>query len=77
MQEKQNTRELRALQVLLSIDESPERPKYKQNMTEPFNDSGMKRYGHRGGKENQPRRDVLPPLNNSKEELKLILRKLE
>ena len=62
--------------MLLEIDDSPERPRYKQNHTEPSQESRVKVQAFKMGKENQGQR-MFPRLNNSKEELKKILRRLE
>ena len=76
--------ETQAMRILLTIDDEVELSRYKQtNLTEPnyeqyldhtFDDGKRRKFG----KENQIfRRQVLPKLISSKEELKQILRKLE
>lgn len=76
--------ETQALINLLTIDDEIELHRYRHtNLTEPQHadckeNHYVKERGRRQGKENQVvRRQVLPKLNSSKEELKLILRRLE
>ena len=75
MQRKDTVRERQALEILMQVDDSPQKPRYKANHTEPDFQSRGRGGVVRMGKEN--RGAVLPKLKNSKQELKLILRKLQ
>jgi hypothetical protein len=75
--------ETQALLNLLTIDDEQDLHRYRQiNLTEPnieyLDSTFIKDRPRKSGKENQIiRKHVLPKLHSSKEELKLLLRRLE